>query len=479
VRRQTKIIGTLGPASSTAPVIRAMISGGIDFVRHNLSHGNIDAHCSCARLVRELAVGEKTVGQIFDLPGAKLRIGGFRQGRVELTVGQSFILDTICGANEGDARRVGVNPHILSRGIIRGSCLLLDDGRIQLGVDKVTASRIICRVISGGVLLDHKGVNVSGGGSAQPAFSTQDRAYMKAAVRGADPDYFAVSFVTGPEDISIARGCLKALGSRAGLIAKIERRVALENLDDIIQAADAVMIARGDLGDDVGDARLPAIQKEIIGQARRWRVPVITATQMMESMISNPVPTRAEVFDVANAVALGTDALMLSGETASGDFPVQVIEKMAEIAAQAEVQADACSMPRMETHSALPDEAIAMAAMYAAAYAEVKAILVLTESGRAPLWMSRVSSCTAIPLYALTADAGVRGRMALYRGVHPIALPEHDGDNRVLIRQAMVRLIAHACIAGEDVVILLRDAPYRQGVANTLEILNAKDVLAG
>ncbi len=479
MRRQTKIIATLGPASSAAPVIRAMIAGGIDLVRHNLSHGHIDAHCSCARLVRELAVGEKTVGQIFDLPGAKLRIGGFRQGRVALAVGQSFILDTACGTKEGDVQRVGVNPHILSRGITRGSRLLLDDGRIQLVVDKVTASRIVCRVISGGVLSDHKGVSVSGGGPVTPAFSGQDRAYMQAAVRGADPDYFAVSFVSCPEDISAARGCLKALGSRAGLIAKIERRAALVNLDDIIQVADAVMIARGDLGVEVGDARLPAIQKQIISQARRQRVPVITATQMMESMISNPVPTRAEVFDVANAVSLGTDALMLSAETASGDFPVEVIEKMAEIAAQAEAQPDACSMAQVKTPCSLPDEAIAMAAMYAAAYAEVKAILVLTERGQAPLWMSRASSCTAIPLYALTADAGVRGRMTLYRGVHPIALPEYGGDYRVHIRQAMVRLIAHGCIAGGDVVILLRDAPYRQGVSNTLEILSANDMLKG
>ncbi|MGH8402056.1 MAG: pyruvate kinase, partial [Gammaproteobacteria bacterium] len=377
--RRTKIVATLGPATDTLEVMQAIIRAGVDVVRLNFSHGEAADHRRRLQLVREAAAkAGKDVGVLGDLQGPKIRIEKFRDGRATLKDGQRFVLDARLADNAGTEEAVGLTYKALPQDVKAGDILVLGDGEISLRVVEVQGARIVCSVENGGELSDHKGINRQGGGLSAEALTDKDLRDIKFAAE-LGVDYLAVSFPRDAADIEQARKLLHAAGSRAGIVAKIERAEAIHNLDDIIRASDAVMIARGDLAVEIGDAELPGIQKLIIQRARDLHRVVITATQMMESMIHSPVPTRAEVLDVANAVLDGTDAVMLSAETAAGKYPLKTVEAMARVCEGAERQrASLGAERRLDRRFERMDEAIAMAVMYTANHMDVKAIIALT-----------------------------------------------------------------------------------------------------
>ena len=311
-----------------------------------------------------------------------------------------------------------------------GDLLLLDDGRVVLSVEKIEGQKIITHVQVGGELSNNKGINRQGGGLSAQALTDKDKEDLKTAV-AIGADYIAISFPRSAQDMLEAKALIKEAAGYAGVIAKIERAEAIEVIDEMIQASDAVMVARGDLGVEIGDAALPEVQKHIIQRARALDKPVITATQMMETMITNAIPTRAEVFDVANAVLDGTDAVMLSAETASGAHPSKVVEAMARICLGAERhRGSKVSGHRVECHFNMVEESIAMAAMYTANHFNITGIVALTESGLTPLLMSRIRS--GIPIFGLSRHCATQRKIALYRGVYPIScqkeLPKEIDD---------------------------------------------------
>ncbi|HET7297630.1 MAG TPA: pyruvate kinase, partial [Burkholderiales bacterium] len=414
--RSTKIVATLGPASSEPATLERMIRAGVDVVRLNFSHGTADDHLRRATLVKEISskVG-RTVAIMCDLQGPKIRIGKFREGKTVLEKGQRFILDA--GAEVGDGQRVGLDYKELPRDVEPGALLLLDDGKIVLEVTDVRGDEVQTVVRHGGVLSNNKGINRQGGGLTAPALTAKDMDDIKTAVK-LQADFLAVSFPKTGADMYMARELMRAAGGKAFLIAKIERAEAVGEaaLIDIMRGSDGIMVARGDLAVEVGDASVPALQKKMIRLARAQNKLTITATQMMESMISSPVPTRAEVSDVANAVLDGTDAVMLSAETASGRYPVEVIEAMDRICVEAEqtqpLNLEQDFLNRVFTRV---DQSIAMAALFTAYHLKVKCIAALTESGSTALWMSRLNC--GVPIYALTSQTATRYRCALFRDV--------------------------------------------------------------
>src|SRR5690349_15277799 len=387
VSRNTKIVATVGRACSSPAVMSRMLAAGVDVVRLNFSHGVAADHIERARLVRECAqkLGRE-VGLMADLQGPKIRVGKFEKGRVELVPGQDFILDAECEL--GDDKRVGLDYKELPRDVSPGAVLLLDDGLIRLSVEAVDGPRIRTRVVMGGTLSNNKGINRMGGGLTAPALTAKDMDDVKTAAM-LEADYLAVSFPKNKEDMYMARQLLRAAGGRGLLIAKVERAEAIAALDEIIDASDGIMVARGDLAVEVCNAAVPGLQKRLLRSAREHNKLTITATQMMESMIHNPVPTRAEVSDVANAVLDGTDAVMLSAETAAGRYPVEPVEPLAQVFAEAEksdpVQLDRDFLNRTFTRV---DQSIAMATLFTAFHLQVKAIAALTDSGSTALWMS-------------------------------------------------------------------------------------------
>jgi pyruvate kinase len=471
MKRRTKIVATLGPATDDARVLDELIHAGVDVVRLNFSHGSQPEHIERARRVRERAgtLGRE-VGVLADLQGPKIRIRRFREGPVHLADGARFVLDAALPAGDGTRERVGISYAALPADVVRGDTLLLDDGAIVLEVEDVRGTQIECRVVVGGALADNKGINRQGGGLSAQALTDKDRAdiAVAAAMRA---DYLAVSFPRSADDIHEARALLHAAGGRAGIVAKIERAEAVASLEDIMQAADVVMIARGDLGVEIGDAELPAVQKRIIQAARSLDRVVITATQMMQSMVENPIPTRAEVFDVANAVLDGTDAVMLSAETAIGKYPARVVQAMDRICKAAERQRLTTLSARRQTmrfHRI--DEAIAKAAMYTANHLNVKAIAALTESGATPLWMSRISS--GIPIYALTRHADTRAKVTLYRGVYPVDFDVTAAGHAEVNREALDRLMRYGAVREGDLVIITEgDLAGVHGGTNAMRIL--------
>ena len=414
--RRTKIVATLGPATDDPKVLDELISAGVDVVRINTSHGEHATHAERAENLRNRArASGRQVGVLVDLQGPKIRIGRFRDGAVTLKTGDTFILDTGWDIADGNQERVGVTYTPLSSDVARGDTLLLNDGAIELWVDNVEGTEVRCQVVVGGKLSDNKGLNKKGGGLSAPALTEKDLADIRFAAE-MEADYLAVSFVRSAEDVNKARELLRESGGQGGIVAKMERAEAMDVMEEIIEASDAIMVARGDLGVEIGDAELPAVQKKLISLARDMNRVVITATQMMESMIENPIPTRAEVFDVANAVLDGTDAVMLSGETAVGKFPAKAVAAMDRVCKEAENQSSARrSQHRLHTVFGRIDEAIAMATMYTANHLGVAAIAALTESGSTPKWMSRISS--GIPIYAMTDHVGTRRQVTLYRVV--------------------------------------------------------------
>ncbi len=477
--RRTKIVATLGPATDNPGVLDAVIQAGVDVVRLNFSHGTHEEHLRRAEEVRARARAHgRHVGIIADLQGPKIRIERFRGGRpVVLEEGGSFVLDANLGPDEGSREGVGITYKALPGDVKRGDTLLLDDGQLVLWVEDVSEGRIHCRVVVGGELSNHKGINRQGGGLSATALTEKDRVDIRAAAEmGAD--YLAVSFPRNAEDVEEARRLLRAAGGHGAIIAKIERAEAVEALDGILNAADAVMIARGDLGVEIGDAELTAVQKLIIRQARATSRVVITATQMMQSMVESQIPTRAEVFDVANAVLDGTDAVMLSAETATGKYPAKAVAAMDRVCRGAERYRihRPIADPRADSQFSRIDEAIAMASMYTANHLGVRAIAALTESGSTCLWMSRVSS--GIPIYALTRHVETRRKVTLYRGVYPITFDVTTKDHALVNKEVIDELMRRGAVREGDLVIITKgDLTGVSGGTNAMKIVRVGDMV--
>jgi len=473
--RRTKIVATLGPATDDPNVIERMVKAGLDVVRLNFSHGNPEDHVRRVEIVRECARKTgRVVGILADLQGPKIRIERFRDRSVMLQEGDRFILDAACGTNEGDQERVGLTYKELPNDVSQGDTLLLDDGKIVLFVEEIAGSQIICRVTVGGALSDSKGINRQGGGLSAAALTEKDRVDVKTAAR-IEADYLAVSFPRNAGDIHEARELLRAAGGHGAIVAKIERAESLAGLEEIIAASDAVMIARGDLGVEIGDAELPGVQKHIIHLVRSMNRVVITATQMMRSMVDSQIPTRAEVFDVANAVLDGTDAVMLSEETATGRYPVKVIEAMHRICLGAESQNLAIiSRHRVNTEFRHIDEAIAMASMYTANHLGVRAIAALTESGATAQWMSRISS--GIPIYAMTRHQATRRKVTLFRGVYPLNFDISASNHVEINKEVLDELLERGAVQAGDLVIITKgDLMGMHGATNTMKIVRVGD----
>ena len=465
--RRTKIVATLGPASSDKKTLASMIEAGLDVVRMNFSHGTAKEHTARVELVREVArKAGRSVGVLVDLQGPKIRIGRFEKDRIELHTGDKFRLDAEC--KMGDAQQVGLDYKKLPQDVSRGDTLLLDDGRIVLGVTAVKGSRIECVVEQGGQLSNNKGINRKGGGLTAPALTDKDKQDIKTAAQ-LKADYLAVSFPRSGADIQWARDLMLKAGGTALLCAKIERAEAIPALGEIVDAADSIMVARGDLAVEVGDAVVPALQKRMIRMARERNKLVITATQMMESMINNPIPTRAEVSDVANAVLDGTDAVMLSAETAAGKFPVETVAAMARVCLEAEKEGEFIAERRRTGGPETVEEAIARATIFTANSLNIKAIAALTQSGKTVLLMSRMNS--SVPLYALSSVVETRRRVTLFRGVYPVHFKGTRDPERAL-NMAEDELLKLGAVKSGDYIILTIGEPFgKAGGTNTMKIV--------
>lgn len=477
--RRTKIVATLGPATDDPKVIDELLHTGVDVVRINLSHDKHEAHRARTEILRNRArASGRQVGVLADLQGPKIRIGKFRDGPIQLAPGEEFRLDAACSLDDGDQLRVGMTYPALVDDVARGDTLLLDDGAIQLWVDEVQGTEVRCKVVVGGPLSNNKGINKQGGGLSAPALTDKDREDIRFAA-SIDADYLAVSFVRSADDVRTARRLLREAGCEGGIVSKIERAEALDCIEEIIEASDAIMIARGDLGVEIGDAKLPAEQKRLIKLARQMNAVVITATQMMQSMIEHAVPTRAEVFDVANAVLDGTDAVMLSAETSVGKNPAKVVEAMHRVCLEVEKQSIIrTSSHRINSVFGRVDEAIAMAGMYTANHLGVSAIAALTETGSTVKWMSRISS--GISIYALTPNVATRRKVTLYRGVYPVSFDISSEDYRKVNEEAIDELLRRSAVRNDDLVIITKgDRSGVEGQTNLMRIIRVGEHVTG
>jgi len=467
IQRRTKIVATLGPASSDAKTLEAMIEAGLDVVRMNFSHGAAAEHEARVNLVRSIArrVGH-AVGVLVDLQGPKIRIGRFRQDSITLAPGAPFELDA--ERDVGDQEGVGLDYKNLPQDVRPGDTLLLDDGRIVLKVSDVRGSRIRTVVEQGGALSNNKGINRLGGGLTAPALTDKDMRDIETAA-ALKADFLGVSFPRSGADIRWARELMHKAGGNSLVVAKIERAEAIEALEEILDASDAIMVARGDLAVEVGDAVIPALQKRMIRLAREKNKAVITATQMMESMINNPIPTRAEVSDVANAVLDGTDAVMLSGETAMGKYPVETVAAMARVCIEAEKED---MLPAERRRQGIPtdvEEAIARATVFTANNLDIKAVAGMTQSGKTVLLMSRLS--TRVPIYAMSSVPETRRKVTLFRGVYPIRF-KGTRDSDETLQMAEDELLKRGAVQNGDFMVLTIGEPLgKAGGTNTMKIV--------
>ena len=471
-RRATKIVATLGPASSDPALLEHMIRAGVNVVRLNFSHGKAQDHIDRARLVREAAHrAGREVAIMADLQGPKIRVGKFAEGKVLLEPGAKFVLDAE-RSEPGDLNGVGLDYKELPRDVKAGDTLLLNDGLIVLTVDAVKGEQVHTTVKLGGELSNNKGINKQGGGLTAPALTGKDMEDIKTAM-SFQADYVAVSFPKNATDMEMARQLCNVAAAgfnhKPGLIAKIERAEAIPKLEEIMKASDGVMVARGDLAVEVGNAAVPALQKRMIKMAREMDKVVITATQMMESMIANPVPTRAEVSDVANAVLDGTDAVMLSAETAAGKYPLETVVEMAQICVAAEagehVRLDADFTGKTFTRI---DQSIAMGALFTAHHLGAKAIVAMTESGSTALWMSR--HLIHVPIYALTPKVATQRKLTLYRNVRPL-LMDTSADRDTALADAESHLKKRGIVQRGDVYAITCGEPMgAPGGTNMLKI---------
>ena len=472
MHRATKIVATIGPASSDLDTLTKMIQAGVDVVRLNFSHGKAQDHIDRANLVREAAAKcGREVAIMADLQGPKIRIGKFENSKIFLENGSKFILDADC--QMGDQGRVGLDYKELPRDLKAGDVLLLNDGLIVLVVDRVNGNAIHTTVKIGGELSNNKGINRLGGGLSAPALTAKDMEDIKTAM-GLQADYIAVSFPKNATDMVMARQLANIAGEESGhkprMIAKIERAEAIPALQEILDASDGIMVARGDLAVEVGNAAVPALQKRMIKMARASNKLTITATQMMESMIVNAVPTRAEVSDVANAVLDGTDAVMTSAETAAGKYPVETVETMAAVCLEAEksdvIKLDADFLNATFTRI---DQSIAYGALFTAYHLRVKAIAALTESGSTALWMSRHN--IDIPIYALTPVLRTQRKAALYRNVRTFEIVPST-DRETALKAVQDLLLAKGVVQKGDMIVVTWGEPMGQvGGTNALKIM--------
>ncbi|MBZ4040489.1 pyruvate kinase [Novilysobacter selenitireducens] len=471
IARRTKILATLGPATDKPGVLDALLAAGVDVVRLNFSHGDPASQVARAEAVRAAArrVGRE-VGILADLPGPKIRIETFADGNVELKAGDRFDLVASADAPAGDTRQVGVSYLGLPGDVAPGDVLLLDDGLLQLQVESVDGARIACTVLNDGVLSNRKGLNKQGGGLSLGALTEHDEALIKVAAK-LEADFIAVSFCRNAADMDRAREVARAAGSEAAMVSKIERAEAIENLAEIVDASDVVMVARGDLGVEIGDAELPGLQKKIIRESLARNRVVITATQMLQSMVESPIPTRAEVLDVANAVIDGTDAVMLSAESAAGRYPVKAVEAMSRICMGAERQfSHDTDFEKAPRNLEKADQAIAMAAMFLSEHIGVRAIVAMTESGGTARFLSRFRS--PAPIFALSRHAPSRRKMAMMRDVRPLEFDSRGLASRDAARVAVKQLFDDGLLAeGERLIFTSGDHMEHRGATNTLRLL--------
>jgi len=467
--RKTKIVATLGPASSSEEMLARIIMAGVDVVRLNFSHGKPEEHIQRAEHVRSIAARlGRPIGVLCDLQGPKIRIGKFENGSIEINQGDKFILDADCKL--GNQQRVGLDYKQLPQEVSLGTVLLLDDGRIVMSVEAVKGNEVHCVIELGGKLSDNKGINRQGGGLSAAALTDKDKQDIKTAV-ALEADFIAVSFPRSAADINEARELIKKAGGTASVVAKIERAEAIEVLEEIIDAADVIMVARGDLGVEVGDAAVPGLQKRMIRMARDRNKLVITATQMMESMITNPIPTRAEVSDVANAVLDGTDAIMLSAESAIGRYPLEAVAAMHRVCLQAEKEYYAHRIDqRFDESFERVDEAVAMAAIFIARHFGIKAIAALTQSGASAQWLSRAH--TLVPIYALSPEKVARRKLTLYRGVYPYPVDQANKTRDDILHEMEQTLLSNGVVQRGDLVLLTFGEPITTaGRTNTLKVI--------
>ncbi|MDX8391020.1 MAG: pyruvate kinase [Mariprofundaceae bacterium] len=478
--RRTKIVATLGPASESPEMLEKLVDAGVNVVRLNFSHGTAEEHRTRAENVRAIAKKRGVcVGILADMQGPKIRCGKFKNGKTMLTPGQHFILDADLGLDDGDDERVGLTYKELVGDAEAGARLLLNDGLIVMDVDAIKGQEIHCTVVVGGVLSNNKGINRAGGGLSAEALTDKDKEDIKTAC-SIGVDYIAISFPRHGADMKYARQLVREAGGHARLVAKVERAEAVENLDSILEESDVVMVARGDLGVEIGDAAVPPVQKRILRKAPRYNCPVIVATQMMESMCENPVPTRAEVNDVANAVLDGTDAIMLSGETAAGKYPVETVQAMHRTCIETEKQK---VFPSSQTRDPrypprCIDECIARQAMEASHAMPVNAIAAFTQSGNTVLYMSRHLS--KVPIYALTPDGKTAGRVTLFRNVipKPVSGDYGEADAPKATREALSVMLYDNLVKHDDMVIMTLGTPMGQaGGTNAMKIIHVGDSL--
>jgi pyruvate kinase len=457
--RRTKILATLGPATDKPGILESILAAGVNVVRINFSHGNEEEHLGRVKAVRTWAHNNNTyVGVLMDLQGPKIRISGFKDGvKIKLNTGDKFVLDADLDETSGYQGSVGIAYKTLPKEVKVDNVLLLDDGKIVLEVVSIKGNKINTVVTQGGILSDKKGINLRGGGLSADALTEKDKKDILTAAK-ANTDYVALSFPVNADDVRLTKKLLKEAGSEAGVLSKIERAESLVDviINDIIQESAGIMVARGDLGVEIGDPQLPAQQKRLIKLARSNDRIVITATQMLESMINSPIPTRAEVFDVANAVLDGTDAVMLSAETAAGDYPENAVKTMCDVCVEAEKNPIAkTSHHRLYENFTYIDETIAMSTMYAANHLGVKVIAALTESGKTPLWMSRMSS--DISIYAISDSVATLRKATLYRGVYPCGIENISNSDWSKVNARVIKILIEKNIVGnEDLVILTK-----------------------
>ena len=467
MQRRTKIVATLGPASSDTKTLERMIEAGLDVVRMNFSHGTSAEHKERVELVRSLAQrAGRAVGVLVDLQGPKIRIGRFEDGSIALRGGEEFVLDA--DRDMGNEGGVGLDYKNLPKDVHKGDTLLLDDGRIVLAVAGVRGSRITTVVEQGGVLSNNKGINRRGGGLTAPALTEKDMRDIKTAAE-LNADFLGVSFPRSGADIRWARDLMLEAGGNSMIVAKIERAEAITALEEILDASDAIMVARGDLAVEVGDAVVPALQKRMIRLAREKNRAVITATQMMESMITNPIPTRAEVSDVANAVLDGTDAVMLSAETATGQYPVETVAAMARVCVEAEKEDVFAIERRREAAPADVEESIARATVFTANNLNIKAIAAMTQSGKTVLLMSRYP--TTVPIYAMSSVTETRRKVTLFRGVYPVKF-KGARDPEKALNMAEDALLERGAVKVGDYMVLTIGEPFgKAGGTNTMKVI--------
>ncbi|AZI13902.1 pyruvate kinase [Avibacterium paragallinarum] len=471
--RRTKIVCTMGPSTDRGNNLEKIIAAGANVVRMNFSHGTPEDHIGRAQRVREIAqkLG-KTVAILGDLQGPKIRVSTFKDGKIFLNVGEKFILDAELPKGEGTQESVGLDYKTLPQDVVPGDILLLDDGRVQLKVLSTEGAKVFTEVTVGGPLSNNKGINKLGGGLSADALTEKDKADIITAAR-IGVDYLAVSFPRSGEDLHYARKLAEEAGLKAKIVAKVERAEAVatdEAMDDIILASDVIMVARGDLGVEIGDPELVGVQKKLIRRSRQLNRVVITATQMMESMISNPMPTRAEVMDVANAVLDGTDAVMLSAETAAGQYPSETVAAMAKVCLGAEKMPSVnVSRHRADRTFDTIEEAVAMSAMFAANHMKgVAAIIAMTNSGHTAKLMSRISS--GLPIFALSRHQETLNLCALYRGVIPV---HFDQESRTIegLKSAIQLLKDKGYLVTGDLVLLTQGDLLTSGGTNTCRTL--------